>query len=153
MPAATLSIGDYLARVGTEVGVSEWILVDQSRIDAFAKVTIDEQYIHVDPVAAARSPFGGTIAHGFLTLSLLSAMAGDAVPMLTGMVTSVNYGFDRIRFLSPVASGKRVRGRFRLDAVAEKASGVFESVLHVDVEIDGALKPALVADWRILSYL
>ena len=98
--------------IGQEVGVSRWFALDQARIDAFAGLTEDEQFIHVDPERAKATPFGGTIAHGFLTLSLASAMSYDAVKPLDGVVMGVNYGFERVRFLAPVKSGKRVRGRF-----------------------------------------
>src|SRR3954464_13453528 len=112
MPTATLD--EIRARVGEEVGVSGWILVDQARIDAFAEVTEDHQFIHIDPEAAAKTPFGGTVAHGFLTLSLLSRMAADAMVRLEGVKMGVNYGFERVRLMAPVRSGKRVRGRFVL---------------------------------------
>ena len=114
MPVASLD--DIRASVGKEIGVSGWIAVDQARIDSFAEATEDRQFIHVDPAAAAQTPFGGTIAHGFLSLSLLSRMAADVVlvPAETRMV--VNYGLDRVRFIAPVRSGSRVRGRFTLSA-------------------------------------
>ena len=133
--------------VGTEVGVSRWILVDQARIDAFAEITEDRQFIHIDPVAAAKTPFGGTIAHGFLTLSLLSAMTYDAVPPLEGVVMGVNYGFDKVRFLAPVPSGSKVRGRFRLASAEDKGGGRWLLKHEVTVEIEGGDKPALVAEW------
>src|SRR5918997_6260501 len=104
MPIA--SIEDIQSKVGTEVGVSDWILVDQARIDAFAEITEDPQFIHVDPEAAARAPFGGTVAHGFLTLSLLSRMAADAMPIPASVKMGVNYGFEKVRFMAPVRSGK-----------------------------------------------
>ncbi|HYJ84048.1 MAG TPA: MaoC family dehydratase, partial [Allosphingosinicella sp.] len=121
MPIA--SIEDIQSKVGTEVGLSDWILVDQARIDAFADVTEDPQFIHVDPEAAAKTPFGGTIAHGFLTLSLLSRMAADAMVRLEGVKMAVNYGFERVRFMAPVRSGKRIRGRFTLLRFEEKKPG------------------------------
>jgi acyl dehydratase len=145
MPAATLD--DISARIGEEVGVSDWILIDQARIDAFAEVTEDRQFIHVDPEAAARTPFGGTVAHGFLTLSLLSRMAADAMLRPEAVKMGVNYGFDRVRFMAPVRSGKRVRGRFVLTAFDEKRPGQYQFVHKVTVEIEGEDKPALVADW------
>jgi acyl dehydratase len=145
MPIA--SIEDIKSRIGSEVGVSDWILVDQARIDSFADVTEDHQFIHVDPEAAARTPFGGTIAHGFLTLSLLSRMAADAMLRPDGVKMGVNYGFEKIRFLAPVRSGSRVRGRFRLDRFEEKRPGQYQFVHEVTVEIEGEDKPALVADW------
>src|SRR4051794_26720857 len=108
MPLASLD--DIRARIGEEIGVSSWLLVDQTRIDLFADATEDRQFIHVDPAAAAQTPFGGTIAHGFLTLSLLSRMAAEAMLVPDGLKMAVNYGLDRVRFLAPVKSGKRVRG-------------------------------------------
>jgi acyl dehydratase len=145
MPIATLD--EIRARLGHEVGVSDWILVDQARIDAFAEVTEDRQFIHVDPGAAAKTPFGGTIAHGFLTLSLLSRMAADAMLVPDGTRIGVNYGFEKVRFLAPVRSGKRVRGRFTLTSLEEKRPGQFQFVHAVTVDIEGEDKPALVADW------
>jgi acyl dehydratase len=144
---ATATLEEIRARVGEEVGVSDWILIDQARIDAFAEVTEDPQFIHVDPVAAARTLFGGTIAHGFLTLSLLSRMAAAAMLRPEGVKMGVNYGFDRVRFMAPVKSGKRIRGRFTLTAFDEKRPGQYQFVHNVTVEIEGEDKPALVADW------
>ena len=145
MPVA--SIEEIRERVGTEIGVSDWIGIDQEAIDAFADVTDDHQFIHVDPEAAARTPFGGTIAHGFLTLSLLSRMAYDVMLRPETVRMSVNYGFDKVRFLAPVHSGRRVRGRFRLASVEEKRPGQWQFVHNVTVEIEGEDKPALIADW------
>lgn len=138
--------------VGTEVGVSRWFVLDQARIDAFAAVCEDGQFIHTDPARAARTPFGGTVAHGFLTLSLLSAMAYDAQPPTPGMAMSVNYGFDRVRFVSPVPSGSRVRGRFTL-AAADRTGAEITLRWAATVEIEGHDKPALVADWITRRYL
>lgn len=143
----TASIEEIRSRVGQEVGLSDWILIDQAAIDAFADVTQDHQFIHVDPEAAAKTPFGGTVAHGFLTLSLLSRMAADSMPRLENVKMGVNYGFERVRFMAPVRSGKRVRGRFRLDRFDEKRPGQWQFVHNVTVEIEGEEKPALVADW------
>ena len=151
MPIA--SIEDIALRVGQEVGVSDWILIDQARIDTFADVTEDRQFIHVDPEAAARTPFGGTVAHGFLTLSLLSRMAADAMPIPEGAKMGVNYGFEKVRFMAPVRSGKRVRGRFRLDRLDEKRPGQWQFTHQVTVEIEGEEKPALVADWIGLIFV
>jgi len=133
--------------IGTEVGVSRWIEIDQARIDAFAKITEDEQFIHVDPEAARATPFGGTIAHGFLTLSLASAMSYDAVAPLEGVVMGVNYGFDKLRFLAPVPSGSKVRGRFKLLSAEDKGGGRWLLKHELTVEIEGGDKPALIADW------
>ena len=133
--------------VGREVGVSRWIEVDQARIDAFAEVTEDRQFIHIDPEAAKATPFGGTIAHGFLTLSLASAMSYDALPPLEGVVMGGNYGFDKLRFLAPVPAGSRVRGRFRLLSVEDKGGGRWLLKHELTVEIEGGDKPALIAEW------
>jgi len=149
----TLSHAEYQALVGTEIAVSDWIEVDQARINAFAEVTNDPQYIHVDPEAARASPFGGPIAHGFLTLSLLSAMAQQRLPTIDGTKTGVNFGFNSVRFVAPVRSGKRVRGRFVLKGVAMRAPDVVQSTLLVAVEIEQEPKPALVAEWLTLAYI
>ena len=150
MPLANLT--DIKNRVGEEVGVSDWIMIDQARIDAFAEATEDRQFIHVDAAAAAKTPFGGTIAHGFLTLSLLSRMAADAMLVPDGVKMAVNYGLDRVRFLAPVKSGKRVRGRFTLDSLEEKAPGqwLFRHIVTVEIENEG--KPALNAVWLGLMF-
>ena len=108
MPLATLDV--IRAKVGEEVGVSSWLAIDQPRIDAFADATEDHQFIHVDPAAAAAAGFGGTIAHGFLSLSLLSRMGAEGMLLPDGLKMAVNYGLDRVRFLAPVKSGSRVRG-------------------------------------------
>ena len=133
--------------IGQEVGVSRWIEVDQARIDAFAEITEDRQFIHIDPERAKATPFGGTIAHGFLTLSLASAMSYDAVPPLEGVVMGVNYGFDKLRFLAPVPAGSRVRGRFRLLSAEDKGGGRWLLKHELTVEIEGGDKPALIAEW------
>jgi acyl dehydratase len=138
---------ELAARAGEEIGVSSWVLIDQARIDAFADATEDWQFIHVDPVAAARTPFGGTIAHGFLTLSLASKMSYEAAPMLEGVAMGLNYGFDRIRFLQPVRAGQRVRGRFKLLEAAERDPGRWLIRYELTVEIEGEAKPALIAEW------
>ena len=151
MPVA--SIDEIRTRIGQEVGVSGWLTVDQPRIDAFAEATEDRQFIHVDPAAAARTPFGGTIAHGFLSLSLLSRMAAEATLLPDGLTMAVNYGFDRVRFLAPVRSGSRVRGRFVLDSLEQKAPGRMLMRHAVTVEIEGEDKPALTAQWLGLMYV
>lgn len=145
MPVATIE--EIKGKVGTDLGASPWIEVDQQAIDTFADVTGDHQFIHVDPAAAAQTPFGGTIAHGFLTLSLLSRMAAHVmlVPDTTRM--AVNYGFEKVRFIAPVRSGKRVRGHFTLVSAEEKRPGRWQFVHNVTVEIEGEGKPALTADW------
>ncbi|MBX9708619.1 MAG: MaoC family dehydratase [Caulobacteraceae bacterium] len=138
---------DLQSLIGQEVGVSRWIEIDQARIDAFARITEDEQFIHVDPEAARATPFGGTIAHGFLTLSLASAMSYDAVKPLEGVVMGVNYGFDKLRFLAPVPAGSKVRGRFKLLSAEDKGGGRWLLKHELTVEIEGGDKPALIAEW------
>jgi acyl dehydratase len=150
MPLASLD--EIRSRVGTETGQSSWLTVDQARIDAFAEATEDRQFIHTDPAAAAQTPFGGTIAHGFLSLSLLSRMAADAMLIPEGVKMAVNYGLDRVRFLAPVRSGSRVRGRFTLDSIEEKAPGQLLMRHVVTVEIEGEDKPALTAVWLGLIF-
>ena len=149
----TASLDDIRARIGTEIGVSEWITVDQARINAFAEATEDRQFIHIDPDAAAKTMFGGTIAHGFLSLSLLSRMAYDVMLVPDNVNMAVNYGFDNVRFLAPVPAGSRVRGRFTLDDIEERAPGQLLTHHNVVVEIDGTEKPALTADWLGLLIL
>ena len=150
MPVATLE--DIRSKIGSVVGVSGWIEVGQDRISVFADATDDHQFIHVDPQAAAAAGFGGTIAHGFLSLSLLSRMAADAmlIPDTTRM--AVNYGLDRVRFLAPVRAGKRVRGHFTLDSAEEKAPGQLLLKHQVTVEIEDEAKPALTAQWLGLIF-
>ena len=145
MPFASLD--EIRANIGKEIGVSGWIVIDQQRIDVFAEASEDRQFIHVDPEAAAQTPFGGTIAHGFLSLSLLSRMAAEATLLPQGLKIALNYGFDRVRFLAPVRAGSKVRGRFTLDSIEEKAPGQWLFRQTVTVEIEGEDKPALTAVW------
>ena len=151
--ATLLSLDEYKARVGEEFLSTDWILIDQARIDAFAKATEDYQFIHVDPEAAAKTPFGTTIAHGYLTLSLCSAFAYSALPGIKGTKMGVNYGLNKVRFMAPVKSGRRVRGRFKLADLSERSPGIMQSTYHVTVEIEGEDKPALAAEWVTLAYI
>ena len=151
MPVASLA--EIHSRLGEEVGVSDWLAIDQQRIDEFADATEDRQFIHVDPDAAARTPFGGTIAHGFLSLSMLSRMAADGMLVPDNIKMAVNYGLDRVRFIAPVKGGKRIRGRFRLDSLEEKAPGQLLLRHTVTVEIEGEEKPALTAEWLGLIFV
>ena len=146
-----MQLSDLQAKVGEAIGTSDWFLVDQKRIDAFADTTEDHQFIHVDPEAAKATPFGQTIAHGFLTLSLIA-------PMMSGLdkpqvQMSVNYGFNKVRFLSPVKSGKRIRGHFKLLELAEKKPGQWQQTVEVTVEIEGEDKPALLAEWIFMHFV
>ena len=148
-----VSLEKYQASVGQEIGVSSWHLVDQSRIDDYADVIEDHQFIHVDPERAKReTAFGATVAHGFLTMSLLSIMSYEVMPVIEGTTMGVNYGFDRLRFISPVRSGSRVRGRFKLLGATLRRPKELQSHTNVTVEIEGEEKPALVADWISLIY-
>ena len=151
MPIASLD--EIRGRVGQEIGLSSWVRIDQTRIDAFADVTEEWQFIHVDAKAAAETPFGGTIAHGFLTLSMISKMSGEVMLVPEGTRIVVNYGLDRVRFLAPVRSGKTVRGRFLLDSVKDRAPGQIMLRHTVTVEIEDEDKPALTAQWVSLVLL
>jgi acyl dehydratase len=143
-----ISLADVPGLLGQEIGVSDWITVDQTMIDQFADATLDHQFIHVDPErAAAESPFGGTIAHGFLTLSLLSAMNFDAIPKIREQTMGINYGFDSVRFMSPVRTGARVRGSFTLSDHRFRGAGMLMMTYDVSVEIANEKKPALTATW------
>jgi acyl dehydratase len=143
----------YRAHLDGEAFVSDWLVVDQRMIDTFAEATHDHQFIHVDPErAAAEAPFGGTIAHGFLTLSLLSILAYGAMPGVEGTKMGINYGFEKVRFLTPVKSGARVRGRFRLIGLTERAVSV-QSAWDAAIEIENAPKPALTAHWITLAVI
>lgn len=148
-----VSVADYLLMSGADLGVSDWIEVTQAKIDQFAETTGDDQFIHVNPELAAGTPFGTTIAHGYLTLSLLSRMALDVLPEVEGTKMGVNYGLNSVRFLAPVKSGKRVRGHFRIIGVTERSAGVIQTVIGVSVEIEGEGKPALAAEWVTLAYV
>jgi acyl dehydratase len=134
------------------MGVSDWVLVDQARIDAFAACTGDLQWIHVDRARAAAGPFGGTIAHGFLTLSLLPALTGDGWLGEFGIEAALNYGLDRVRFLTPVRAGSRLRNRRLLVSVEERGPGRTLIGVENTVEIEGEAKPALVAHTLVLVF-
>jgi acyl dehydratase len=139
--------------IGTE-RVSDWVEVTQAMIDQFAQATGDHQFIHVDPVRAAETPFGGTIAHGFLSLSLMPTLAAQTdAPAIEGARMGVNYGGNKVRFLTPVRAGKRVRGRFTLKKFVERQPGTWEQVQDYVLEIEGEEKPALIAEWIALVYV
>ncbi len=142
-----LTRGDLEQRLAQEA-VSSWVLVDQPMIDRFADATGDHQFIHVDPERAAHTPFGGTIAHGFLIQSLLPRLRDEARPDATdGARMEVNYGTNKLRFVSAVRSGKAVRGRFRTVEILEKRPGQFQVTTEATIEIDGETKPALICEW------
>ncbi len=152
MPS-TVSLEKLEAMIGSAIGISSWVIVDQAMIDTFAEATGDRQFIHIDPVRAAQTPFGGTVAHGFLTLSLLPRMATEALPVVEGRALSINYGFDKVRFVAPVRSGARVRARFVLREVEERGPREVLARYGVSVEIEGEEKPALAAEWLTLAIL
>lgn len=141
----------YKERIGQEVAVSDWLEVTQTMIDTFADLTGDRYFLHVNPVRAQHSPFGGTIAHGFLTLSLLAELARQSLPGVEGDATNVNYGLDGLRFMSPVRSGARIRGRFAVKDVTDPKPGRRMTTLLATIEVEGEAKPALTAEWRSLS--
>lgn len=147
----TLPLPQLRGLIGQHVGTSKWFEITQPLIDEFARTTQDDQFIHTDPVRAADTPFGSTIAHGFLTLSYLAAMSYDAVPVAQDTAMGVNYGFDRVRFLSPVPAGARIRGQFTLDRMEETPQQV-TSHHSVTVEIENSDKPALAAIWITRGY-
>ncbi len=138
--------GEILAMLGMPL-VSGWVVIDQDRIGRFADVTNDHQFIHVDPEAAKASPFGGTVAHGLLTLSLLPGLANDVLPVLRGAKMGANYGYNKIRFVAPVRAGKRVRAAFTIMVFDEVKPGRWQMVMDVAVDIEGEPKPALTAEW------
>jgi acyl dehydratase len=145
---STITPQQMQERIGTET-VSDWIEVSQAMIDTFADATGDHQFIHVDPERAKLTPFGGTIAHGFLTLSLMPLLASKVAdaPQIEGVKMGVNYGGNKVRFLQPVRSGKRVRGRFKLLSFDEKRPGQWQQTNEFTVEIEGEEKPAMIAEW------
>lgn len=150
----TVSYDELVANQGKEIGLSPWRVVSQQMIDQFADATDDHQFIHVDPERAAReTAFGGTIAHGFLSLSLLSAMTFETLPQLEGASVGINHGFDKIRFIAPVKSGARIRTRFVLANVNARPSGWVHIDYDVTIEIENSAKPALTARWLTLTHL
>jgi acyl dehydratase len=148
--AHTVTRQELTAKVGQSLGVSDWFLIDQARVNAFADVTLDHQFVHVDVEKAKQTPFGGTIAHGFLTLSLLVHLCLPFIPELSDRKLLVNYGFDKIRFAAPIRVGKRIRAVSKLAEVSERRPGNVVMRIDVKVEIEGEDKPALVAEWLSL---
>ena len=145
--ALTLNVDQLNDYIGKEVGISEWLLVDQERINQFADATGDHQYIHVDSDRAAQTPFGTTIAHGFLTMSLMVLMGYEGSTKLENSVMGINYGFDKLRFINPVKVNSKIRGRFQLISAEEKKPNQWLLKHNITVEIAGEEKPALVAEW------
>lgn len=148
-----IDLEEYRGLIGREVGLSPWRTIDQNLIDSFAAVTGDHQFIHVDPARAAQTPFGSTIAHGMLVLSLVSAMASETLPVIHDSVMGINYGFDRVRFISPVPVGSRLRGRLVLTELTRRSPDQVLTRYAVTIEREGAEKPAATADWLTITVL
>lgn len=148
-----ISPTDFNRAIGTETKATDWFQIDQDRINAFADCTLDHQFIHVDPAAAAKSPFGSTIAHGFLSLSMLSYFAEQLEVVMEGVKMGVNYGLDKVRFINPVKVDQRVRARAKVLDVIEKKPGQFQLKLEVTVDIEGQEKPALIAEWLVMQFV
>ncbi len=142
-----IPIDEMLNAAGTKLEPSEWITLDQERINTFADCTEDHQFIHIDEEKAAQTPFGGTIAHGFLTLSMMAKFTEDSMIAPEGMVMGMNYGCDKLRFLAPVRAGKRVRMHSEVLKVDRKDDNRFLIKIGVSMEIEGEETPALVAEW------
>lgn len=154
MEQTQLTVQEYLSEVGKLECTAPWVDVSQELINTFADATYDHQFIHVDENRAkAETPFGGTIAHGFLSLSLLSNFASQCLPAIKGRAMVINYGFEKIRFLNPVPSGSRLRGHFKLLDAQMRKPGEYLSRFEVSVEIESHEKPALVADWLALTIM
>lgn len=145
--AQEIDLEEYRGRVGQEIGVSSWRAIDQALIDKFAEVTDDHQFIHVDPKRAAQTPFGSTIAHGMLVLSMISTMSYEALPEIRGSVMNINYGFDRVRFVSPVPVNSRLRGRFVLAELSQRGADQISTRYDVTIEREGSDRPAAAAEW------
>ena len=146
------TLGEYLNAAGSFEATSDWVEVSQENINIFADATHDHQFIHVDEKRAKEeTPFGGTIAHGFLSLSLLSKFAMDCMPGIENSVMGINYGFEKVRFLNPVPSGSRLRATFKLSSCEERKPGEVLSLYDVSVEIENIEKPALIAQWLGLT--
>ena len=148
-----VTIDELSELVGKDLGVSEWTLVDQRRINEFADVTNDHQLVHVDPVAARQTPLGSTIAHGFFSLSLVASFSYQVVPAVKGGKMSMNYGINKLRFVSPVKCDSLVRGRFKLKALDCQVGGRYLSTMDVTVEVKDQEKPAVVLEWLILTFV
>lgn len=142
----TVSLKEFASSAGRELEPSDWLLIDQERVNQFASATNDHQFIHVDPERAAQTPFGGTIAHGFLTLSLLSYLNAQNLMVPEGLVMGINYGSNKIRYLQPVKVGERIRSRQKLLQVSEKKPGQWMVKSMVTVEIEHKEKPAMIAE-------
>ncbi|WP_295801921.1 MaoC family dehydratase [uncultured Microbulbifer sp.] len=151
--STAIAVKDYASFIGRKTEATDWLKIGQERVNAFADCTLDHQFIHVDPEAAKQTPFGSTIAHGFLTLSLLSHFAEQLKIAMDGVRMGVNYGLDKVRFINPVKVGQRVRARGKILDIVEKSPGQFQLKLEITVEIEGEDKPALIAEWLVLQFV
>ncbi len=149
---AEITLEEFKGATGLDLGTSDWLQVDQDRINAFADATLDHQFIHLDPVAAAKTPFGGTIAHGFLSLSLLPYLMQDLTLTPPNVMMGVNYGFNSLRFLTPVPVNSKVRANVQVKEVVEKNPNQYLITYTVALEIEGVAKPALVAEWLTMLF-
>ncbi len=152
-PVRSMTLDELKSYTGKEIGVSEWFTLDQEKINRFADVTEDHMFLHVNPEMAAATPFGGTIAHGLFTLSMVPVMAYQAMPGVSGTKMGVNYGYNKVRFMAPVKSGKRIRGRFVVKGVEPQDGGRMQILQDVTVEIEGESKPALAAEWITMVWM
>lgn len=152
-PVRSMTLDELTSYTGKEIGVSEWFTLDQEKINRFADVTEDHMFLHVNPEMAAATPFGGTIAHGLFTLSMVPVMAYQAMPGVSGTKMGVNYGYNKVRFMAPVKSGKRIRGRFVVKGVEPQDGGRMQILQDVTVEIEGESKPALAAEWITMVWM
>ena len=145
---------DIAAKVGEQIGTSPWVEISQERINQFAEATGDHQFIHVNEEAAKMTPFGGTIAHGFLTLSMIPYLSGESdLPKPDGIKMAVNYGGNKTRFINPVKSGKKIRGQWKLLEMTEKRPGQWQQTVEITIEIEGEEKPALICEWMTMFFV
>ena len=143
---------DISSYIGHECEPTEWFEVTQDQVNQFADCTLDHQFIHIDPVAAAQTPFGGTVAHGFLTLSMLSHFSSQYNLVINGITFGVNKGFDKVRFVAPDRVGSKIRCHAKIKSIIEKRAGQFDFIMDLSVEIEGQEKPALVAEWLTVQF-
>jgi acyl dehydratase len=145
---------DLAAKVGEHIGTSEWVEMTQEKVNMFADATGDHQFIHINEEAAKMTPFGGTIAHGFMTLSMIPYLSANSdIPRLDGIKMAVNYGGNKTRFINPVRTGKRIRGHWKLTEMVEKRPGQWQQTCEITIEIEGEDKPALICEWMTLFFV
>ena len=149
-----IPVSELTSLIGKDMGHSDWLLVDQERVNQFAECTGDHQFIHINEEAAKMTPFGGTIAHGFLTLSMIPYLSAESdLPKPDGIKMAVNYGGNKTRFINPVRSGKRIRGHWKLLEMTEKRPGQWQQTVEITIEIEGEEKPALICEWMTMFFV